>query len=61
MMGQLTLNMGLLYQWQPIVTALLPNVLAFVLALGILLGMERRFQWPAKAARQVKPRREGLA
>jgi lipopolysaccharide export system permease protein len=45
MIGQLTLNMGLLYQWQPIVTALLPNTLAFVLALGTLLAMERRFRW----------------
>jgi lipopolysaccharide export system permease protein len=45
MASQLTLNMGLLYQWQPIVTALLPNALAFVLALSILLGMERRFSW----------------
>jgi len=45
MVGQLTLNMGLLYKWQPVVTALLPNVLAFVLALGALLAMERRFKW----------------
>ena len=45
MVGQLTLNMGLLYQWQPIVTALLPNVLAFVVALSMLLAMERRFTW----------------
>lgn len=45
MVGQLTLNMGLLYKWQPVVTALLPNVLAFVLALVALLAMERRFKW----------------
>jgi len=45
MVGQLTLNMGLLYKWQPVVTALLPNVLAFVLALAALLAMERRFKW----------------
>lgn len=49
MMGQLTLNMGLLYQWQPIVTALAPNVLAFLLALVTLLTMERRIRWPRKA------------
>lgn len=45
MVGQLTLNMGLLYQWKPIVTALLPNGLAFVLALATLLAMERRLRW----------------
>lgn len=60
MLGQLTLNMGLLYQWQPIVTALAPNVLAFVLALGALLGMERRFQWPKKA-HQTTPQKAGGA
>jgi lipopolysaccharide export system permease protein len=45
MVGQLTLNMGLLYQWQPFVTALLPNIIAFALALGALLSMERRVSW----------------
>lgn len=45
MVGQLVLNMGLLYKWNPIVTALLPNVVAFVLALGALLSMERRVGW----------------
>lgn len=55
MTGQLTLNMGLLYQWHPVVTALMPNTLAFVLALGILLAMERRFKWPGQATRE--PRR----
>jgi len=54
MVGQLTLNMGLLYQWQPIVTALLPNVLAFVAALGILLAMERRFTW-ARSPKKAQP------
>lgn len=48
MVNQLTLNVGLLYQWQPFVTALLPNVLAFLLALGILLSMERSFTWFSK-------------
>ena len=55
MVGQLTLNMGLLYQWHPVVTALMPNILAFVLALGILLAMERRFKWPGKAPREPRP------
>jgi lipopolysaccharide export system permease protein len=45
MVGQLTLNMGLLYQWQPLVTALLPNIIAFTLALGALLIMEQRVGW----------------
>ena len=54
MAGQLTLNMGLLYQWHPIVTALMPNVLAFVMALGILLAMERRLVWPKKANQRAQ-------
>ncbi len=61
MLSQLTLNIGLLYQWQPIVTALLPNILAFVLALGTLLSMERRFQWPNRATSQPQQRLGGLA
>ena len=54
MMGQLTLNMGLLYQWQPIITALLPNVLAFIVALVILVAMERRFTW-ARSPKKTQP------
>lgn len=54
MAGQLTLNMGLLYQWHPIVTALMPNVLAFVMALGILLAMERRLVWPKKQTQHAQ-------
>jgi lipopolysaccharide export system permease protein len=45
MLGQLTLNVGMLYRWNPIVTALLPNGIAFVLALLALVSMERRFLW----------------
>jgi len=50
MVGQLTLNMGLLYQWPPIITALMPNVLAFLLAFSILIAMERRLGWRRKSA-----------
>jgi lipopolysaccharide export system permease protein len=60
MLSQLTLNIGLLYQWKPIVTALLPNIVAFVLALGTLLSMERRFQWPTKATSPAQQRLGGL-
>lgn len=60
MVSQLTLNIGLLYQWQPIVTALIPNVLAFILALGILLAMERSFRWPGKS-KAVTPQNLGSA
>lgn len=59
MVGQLTLNMGLLYKWQPIVTALLPNTLAFVLALGALLAMERRFKWGRATKLPPPPLKQG--
>lgn len=61
MLGQLTLNMGMLYQWPPIVTALAPNVIAFVLAFGTLLAMERRFKWPRKTARASTNSAGGMA
>ena len=59
MVGQLTLNMGLLYKWQPVVTALLPNVLAFVLALAALLAMERRFKWGRATKLPPAPIKQG--
>lgn len=49
MINQLSLNMGMLYQWHPIMTALLPNILAFVLALGTLMAMEYRLSWGGSA------------
>lgn len=61
MVGQLTLNIGMLYQWQPVVTALLPNVLAFVLALGTLLAMERRLTWFRKTTSTPAQNAGGLA
>ena len=42
MINQLALNVGLLYKWPPIVTALLPNSGAMVLALATILSMEYR-------------------
>jgi lipopolysaccharide export system permease protein len=42
MISQLTLNVGTLYRWPPIVTALLPSTIVFLLALGTVLLMERR-------------------
>ncbi len=42
MISQLALNVGTLYRWPPIVTALLPSTIVFFLALGTVLLMERR-------------------
>lgn len=42
MINQLALNVGLLYKWPPIVTALLPNVTATLLALTAIFAMEHR-------------------
>lgn len=42
MINQLSLNVGMLYRWDPVVTALMPNILAFLLAMVTILGMERR-------------------
>jgi lipopolysaccharide export system permease protein len=42
MVNQLTLNVGMLYNWKPTVTALLPNTIAFLFAMLAVLGMERR-------------------
>lgn len=48
MMNQLALNVGLLYKWPPIITALLPNTLAMALALGAVYVMENRLKWSAR-------------
>jgi lipopolysaccharide export system permease protein len=40
MINQLALNVGLLYKWPPVVTALLPNIGAMILALTAVLLME---------------------
>jgi len=42
MINQLTLNVGLLYKWPPILTALMPNIGAMVLALLAIFSMEYR-------------------
>ncbi len=42
MINQLALNVGLLYKWPPVVTALLPNVTATLLALTAIFAMEHR-------------------
>lgn len=42
MVNQLALNVGLLYKWIPVITALLPNIVAMLLALGTILSMEYR-------------------
>jgi len=42
MINQLALNVGLLYKWPPVVTALLPNIGAMVLALVAIMAMEHR-------------------
>jgi lipopolysaccharide export system permease protein len=58
MVSQLTLNVGTLYRWQPIVTALLPNTLVFLMAFGAVLLMERR-RGP-KENTKIKQRAEKL-
>ena len=42
MINQLALNVGMLYKWSPIVTALLPNIVAMLTALSAVLVMENR-------------------
>jgi lipopolysaccharide export system permease protein len=42
MVNQLALNVGLLYKWPPVITALLPNLGAMLLALATILTMEYR-------------------
>ncbi len=42
MINQLALNVSLLFNWPPVVTALLPNVGAMILALTAVLLMENR-------------------
>jgi lipopolysaccharide export system permease protein len=42
MISQLMLNVGLLYGWHPVVTALLPSVVVFILAIAIMLRMQRQ-------------------
>lgn len=42
MINQLALNVGLLYKWPPVVTALMPNILAMLIALGCVWLMENR-------------------
>jgi|GEM_PF-140903 len=52
MLNQLTLNLGMLSQWPPWVTALLPNLSALLIALVALLGLEnsnRRILRPRRA------------
>lgn len=46
MTNQLALNLGMLSQWQPWVTALLPSLLALTLALAALAAIENRQYWP---------------
>ncbi len=42
MVNQLSLNAGMLYQWPPWVTAVVPNLLVFGLALAALMLMDHR-------------------
>lgn len=54
MLGQLTLNVGMLYHWKPVITALLPNLLAFALALLALLAMEHRLGFGSNRQRALR-------
>ncbi len=42
MINQLALNAGMLGNWQPWATALLPNIIGFLIALAALLAIEHR-------------------
>lgn len=42
MLNQLALNVSLLYNWSPVVTALFPNIGAMILALAAVFTMENR-------------------
>ncbi len=42
MINQLALNVGLLYKWPPVITALFPNICAMLIALGCTWLMENR-------------------
>ncbi len=57
MLGQLTLNVGMLYRWEPVVTALLPNILAFAFAMLALISMERRLSFGASRKLSNAPRK----
>lgn len=48
MANQLALNLGMLSQWQPWVTALLPSLLALTVALSALAFIENRQRWRKK-------------
>lgn len=48
MANQLALNLGMLSQWQPWITALLPSLLALTLALIALAIIENRQHWPRR-------------
>lgn len=45
MANQLALNLGMLTNWQPWLTALLPSIFALVVALGALLIIENAHRW----------------
>lgn len=45
MANQLALNLGMLTNWQPWLTALLPSVFALIVALGALLIIENAHRW----------------
>jgi len=48
MFNQLALNIGLLYKWPPLITALLPNTLAMAIALSTIYAMENRLKWSGR-------------
>lgn len=55
MANQLALNLGMLSQWQPWVTALLPSLLALTFALIALALIENRQYWPRHQQNHAKP------
>lgn len=55
MVNQLSLNVGMLYQLDPVFTALFPNAIAFFLAIVTVMSMERRL---GPRERRQKPRKD---
>ncbi|AWB35154.1 LPS export ABC transporter permease LptG [Orrella marina] len=57
MVNQLALNVGMLYQLDPVFTALFPNAVAFFLAIITVMNMERRLGPKEKRKKPSKEKR----
>ena len=52
MANQLALNLGMLTNWQPWLTALLPSIFALIVALAALLVLENAHRWAYRFKRE---------